>query len=90
MSIWSGFSGTIYTRKDSHISIKEAFSKNIDELHIKVDTEDREDYWLHHVEATFCADGMEACKIVDDVVKYIKAQCKTAHVDLNVSIRWVA
>lgn len=90
MSIWAGVSGTIYVRKDSHISIKEAFSKKIDELSIKTESEDRGDYWLHRVDATFCADGMEACKIVDDVVKYIKAQCKTAQVDLNVSIRWVA
>ena len=90
MSIWSGFSGTVYTRKDSHLSIKKAFQSNVDELSLKVDTEDRGDYWMHHVEATFCSDGMEACKIVDCVVQYIKAHCKTAHVDLNVSIRWVA
>lgn len=88
MSIWAKIEGTIRVRKDSRLSIKEAFNQHADELTYSSDTVRDNDYWVHHVCIAFCADGMQACKIVDAVVKYIKQQCKTASVDLNVSVRW--
>lgn len=88
MSIWAKIDGSIRVRKDSHVSIKDSFNQYSDELIFSSDSKDDGEYWIHHVSITFCADGMPACKVVENVVKYIKAQCKSASVDLNVSVRW--
>lgn len=88
MSIWAKIDGTIRVRKDSHVSIKETFNQYSDELMFSSDTVENGDYWLHRVSIAYCADGINACNVVDNVVKCIKVQCKSASVDLNVQVRW--
>ena len=90
MSIWSTINGTVSVHKSSHISLKYIVNQYFDEVSLSESKEDRGDRWYYQVIVHFCADSADASSRVEKFIKHIKNLDKTAVVDVNANIRWLA
>lgn len=89
MSVWCEVKGSVICRKDAHVSIKKLFIDACDECSVSVDTKVfGVDKYFHIVDYNFCAEGMEAAKVMEAVVEAIKNRDINARIDLESSIRW--
>lgn len=86
MSVWTEVTGTIKMNHDSHFSIKKACLELWDESFIHV--EKVKDF--QKINWRFSNDGEGATKIIQQLVQQIKEADKTARVDIEAKIRFLA
>ena len=88
MGVWSYAVGTVYTRKDANISIKE-LAKTIftSEHDAHVITETHGEYYLHKIDICDELDSNDAYAKFSNFFDKIKELDRTAKVDVEISIR---
>lgn len=91
MSVWATVSGNIAVVNPCPLSVRKLAEQMFDELNIDTFSQtERRDRILTNIDFTFCADGIDAARLVDSFVKAIKQFDKTAKVDVTAAIRFLA